>query len=457
MNRNDLDDRFVDMLLCEKLKGEVPPDLLPGVLGRCASSQRRIRIFHLTSALAAAAVILLALGIWHFPAQYPAPRAEGAFIVEGGGPVQHGSTLRTTDEKANLCLGGYAMIEIAPRSVLAIIGNRNAEGVMLEQGKVYCEVESGKGRSFDVRTGLGTVSVLGTKFTVQVKEDEMKVREMVVKVIVGMVLVTTAGGETSLLQAGETSTKRIRMMPDNGGNLPGIMTSGIRNIRKMFPGREGEEADLKETDAQKALRSLQIQRMALRELKRKIEKQVLLEPEVMELMNKSQKLEAEYKRKLEENPQFKILKEEKKRLQEQMHDFYMNMRNLDREERKAKYREVREIRKQIRENEEQQEDFPQTIPELANLQQECRKAAIAYLDKVEDKLNANPEYVKLHAQLEKLDMVLREKQRRAMPRIHRNVQWGGGRHMGMTRRFKPNRKEGQPKAAVKKQEPVQTF
>ena len=140
---------------------------------------------------------------------------------------------------------------------------------MLEQGKVYCEVESVRSRSFDVITDLGTVSVLGTKFTVQVKEDEMKIKEMVAKVIVGMVLITTAGGESTRMQAGENNTKRIKMQPDNGGNLPGMISTGMRSMRKMF--MDGGQADgtaKEETADQKALRSLQVQRKALDEVLR---------------------------------------------------------------------------------------------------------------------------------------------------------------------------------------------
>ncbi len=158
-----------------------------------------------------------------FIGRYPAPKAAGAFQVVGGGPFQSNSTLVTEDESAQVVLGGYCHVTIEPNSLITLSGAEKEESVELETGSVVCDVDRGKGK-FSVVTDFGTVSVVGTKFEVGIRverEGTVISRRMLVNVLAGTVIVTTAAGQTETLHAGESTTvsKETDRITDGGYRL----------------------------------------------------------------------------------------------------------------------------------------------------------------------------------------------------------------------------------------------
>jgi len=147
---------------------------------------------------AAAAAVILAAGVFLafalFP-RYPAPRAEGGFVLEGGEKLGRGAVL-VAREEARVYLGGYCTLVLSPGTRLSLAGEEGREAVFLHEGAVTCRVDSGRG-GFTVQTRWGSVSVRGTVFTVRAGDDGMEV-----EVMRGAVAVS-AGGEKRLLAAGE--------------------------------------------------------------------------------------------------------------------------------------------------------------------------------------------------------------------------------------------------------------
>ena len=191
-------DRLIDVLLCEGLGGEAPPNLEERVLAR-AGRRRGIRLWHVA---AAAAVLLVGLGAWRLLAGgYPRPQASGSYTVADGGAVRRGTTLSTEDQPAALTLGGYARVELEPQSVVRLEGDRRAEQVFLGRGGVACDVDP-KAGAFAVRTDLGTVQSVGTRFSVRILEekgeDEMVEKRLWVSVVAGVVLATGTWGQQAL-------------------------------------------------------------------------------------------------------------------------------------------------------------------------------------------------------------------------------------------------------------------
>lgn len=217
-------DRLVDTLLHELLGGEVPPDLRERIVSRAFPRRSRWRTWGALAA-ATAALVLAALGVWWLlahsaarpptveqrppqaPAPYPAARASGRYAIEGRGALARGATLVTEAGAAELVLGGYCHIALAPGTRLRWEGLMRREEVFLFQGQVTCEVETARG-GFAVRTEVGTASVAGTRFTVRMTEGDqaMPVPKMWVRVLAGTVLLAGAGGQT-VLTAGEEKTE----------------------------------------------------------------------------------------------------------------------------------------------------------------------------------------------------------------------------------------------------------
>lgn len=174
-----------------------------GVTPTQANRGSRQRWIGLASTVAAVA---LAFGWWLWSDHYPVPDASGPFNVVGGGEVAREATLTTEDDDAQLLLGGYCNVTLKPNSNVRIEGSDRAERIVLSEGAVVCDVDRGEG-TFNVSTDFGDVSVLGTKFEVQITEEgeaEMKSRHMLVTVLTGTVLVATASGQTATLQAGDS-------------------------------------------------------------------------------------------------------------------------------------------------------------------------------------------------------------------------------------------------------------
>ncbi len=194
-------DQLIDLLLREELGGETPPDLTERILAR-AFPRRRWR---LAVGLAAAGLLLVAGLGWLFWPASQAPQVEGRCEVVEGGPVRRGVALRTADQPATLKLGGYCRVELRPETLLRIEGQEKAEAVYLEAGEVLCTVTPATG-TFAVQTQAGTVSVLGTQFSVRVIEEkgerQIMDRRMIVSVLAGVVLVSGTWGSFEL-SAGE--------------------------------------------------------------------------------------------------------------------------------------------------------------------------------------------------------------------------------------------------------------
>ena len=186
--------------------------LLTALHAREARRSRRPRrgrrgALWLIGSVAAAAVVVAAawLGLGR---PYPEPAASGGFEVAGGGAVGRGSVLTAGRAGAEVSLGGYCRVAMAPGSEMKIAGSPRAEAVKLARGSATCEVDRSVG-SFQVVTDAGTVSVTGTKFTVRVIEEEgMLSKRMYVKVLAGAVVLTGAWGEVQLAKGREATLPR---------------------------------------------------------------------------------------------------------------------------------------------------------------------------------------------------------------------------------------------------------
>jgi hypothetical protein len=226
-------DRLMDMLLREQLGGEAPPDLTERILARAYPARRRtgLRILLLAASLliVVGALSWIAVRVLS-EAPYPLPSASGSFEVVGGGPLQRGSVLRTQDKTAKLELGGYSSVEIMPRTVVRLDGEKHAEAISIDSGEVRCAVERNVG-TFTARTPMGTAAVLGTQFTVRVAEEkgagDNSEKWVIVRVVSGLVELTGEWG-VARLTAGTEETFRVlkgKSPETRGGKAIGVVTS----------------------------------------------------------------------------------------------------------------------------------------------------------------------------------------------------------------------------------------
>lgn len=251
-------DRLIHTLLQEELGGQHPPDLTKRVMARATRRGRWVGY----AVAAAAALAAVLIGEWWFFGRYPAPRATGGYTVEGGEAVGRGATLHTAEASAAVVLGGYCQVEIEPESSVQIEGVRGDEQIELARGGVTCEVDRGVGR-FAVRSEVGTVSVTGTKFSVQLVEGGagMAGKQMLVRVLVGAVLVSGSWGQTALA-AGEgrgfrREGERVVRRDGEGGERRREGDGGERRREgdgeAARPPREGEGAREPRTEGGGAL------------------------------------------------------------------------------------------------------------------------------------------------------------------------------------------------------------
>jgi ferric-dicitrate binding protein FerR (iron transport regulator) len=156
---------------------------------------------------ALAAMLLVAVGLIMFLGRYPGPEVSGAYSVVGGGPVRRGSVIVAEGGQAHVVLGGYCRVDLDAGGRLQIAGTKRAEAVVLRSGRAACQADRNVG-TFAVRSDVGSVSVTGTQFEVEMIEDQgdhdMFGKRMAVSVLTGAVLVSGVWGEMSL-QAGETA------------------------------------------------------------------------------------------------------------------------------------------------------------------------------------------------------------------------------------------------------------
>ena len=103
-------------------------------------------------------------------------------------------------------LGGYCSIACTPGTVCTLRGEPYKEALFLAEGTLTCSVDPGAGE-FSVLTDMGSVSVLGTEFSVTVKkkgeDQESGARSVCMEVSVtsGSVAVETGAGER-VIEAG---------------------------------------------------------------------------------------------------------------------------------------------------------------------------------------------------------------------------------------------------------------
>ncbi len=199
-------ERLIHILLQEVVSGQTPPDLTERLAQRLFPARRR-PIRWMMPLAAVAAGLLLVAGLWGALQlrSYPSPAASGDYRIESG-RLDRGATLVAGPRSAELVLGGYAHVDIAPASRVRVEGARRDEKIYLEKGQAACKVDRHVG-AFAVATDVGTVSVTGTEFTVRVVDTgaEAMQKRMIVKVLAGAVMLTGAWGSTPL-SAGQERT-----------------------------------------------------------------------------------------------------------------------------------------------------------------------------------------------------------------------------------------------------------
>ena len=105
-----------------------------------------------------------------------------------GRAVKPGASIRA-GQLVEVGRGGFALVDLRGAELRLAAGTaltiaRGARDVSLERSKVWCDVARGGG-AFRVTTGSAEVSVLGTSFVVQRREDdttEVRVRQGTVRV-----------------------------------------------------------------------------------------------------------------------------------------------------------------------------------------------------------------------------------------------------------------------------------
>jgi ferric-dicitrate binding protein FerR (iron transport regulator) len=195
----------------------------PDVEGACRAIWRRVaaerRPFWLHALPLAAAAIAAVIGvaaIWFRAATQPAHVAEGIAYSEGVAVrrVHAGQTVTAGPESpVVLDLPDGSVVKLLPRATVTIHGRRASadQAVELTEGKAEFSVTP-RGRAFRVITSVGSVTVLGTEFSVAMNRngteggramDGRAVLAMAVAVTVGSVQVDV-GGRTYTLSAGQT-------------------------------------------------------------------------------------------------------------------------------------------------------------------------------------------------------------------------------------------------------------
>jgi len=397
MKREEWTDRLVDAFLREALAGERPPDQARRILARAAARRRRRpRTWAPLAAAAAAAVMVLVAGVWTWrpregprPPAYPAPTATGAYTVEGDARLRRGSVVVTHDGEARLLLGGYARVTMRPESTAVIAGREDAEEIFLTRGEVECEVDSSKDRSFSVQTELGTVSVVGTRFTVQLagQENGMNAKTMLVKVLAGTVIVTSLSAGPSVLHAGERGTWG-RWRPGPGAERPAIQDA--------------------KTPLEKERAACALQEQALKAQRQQIENQVLQDAEVAAALKASQAAARAYHTELNDHPEYGDLKQARADVAAEFRKLMAQFRRGRRGDWQKRRQQFNKLRSRSAELRGKMIKLVDAVPELAELKKKKQDAMIAFLTKYQEKLNANKNYAELGRQLKELAEWARE-------------------------------------------------
>ena len=198
--------RFTELIQLLGLATEVdagirvgPPPNANDII-RLASHRARIVarghwFWRLGVGISAAAVLVIAIGI------YRTRQADPPGFVFGAGEFVTG-----VKETATVQLGDGSVVRLAPASRLRVTGGRSERVVSLE-GRAYFAVATMRGRPFRVRTRVGAVTVLGTRFDLQASADTLAL------VVVEGRVALSARGQQATLESGErTELKNGRLL-----------------------------------------------------------------------------------------------------------------------------------------------------------------------------------------------------------------------------------------------------
>jgi len=227
-------DSLVDALLREELGGERPPDLFAPILARSPFS-KRTRVVTIASFIAvSAATLAIVVAVWVLlGGLYPRPRITGKYQLASGGPFARGAVVKTQEQPAEIALGGYVALRLAPNSELRVEGAPRTEEVYLSSGQLHCAVTPETGE-FAVKTDVATVRVTGTEFVVHVFEEKgvekMFAKRTFVRVLAGTVLVSGIWGSASFAAGQEgvvppTPAPKAAAAEPTEGKLTGILTA----------------------------------------------------------------------------------------------------------------------------------------------------------------------------------------------------------------------------------------
>jgi len=362
-------ERVLESFLSEAL-GALPP---PGRAEAIIRGIRRRRLKRLIAVLAAAAMVTIGMALWHLTptdSAYPQPIAKGDFIIMDGHSMRRGAIIYARQGGAELELGGYARVALAPFTVVRAAGEEKAEAVELEAGEIECDVQSGSGRTFSVHTEWGTVSVMGTRFTVRLseKEEAMRGERLFVKVVAGAVLLTAASGAQALVRAGEKEVA----VDERGAIAPAVDKKP----------RTNEE---KERAAIAAIRT------HLRDRCRQLEASAMADAEVAQARQAAEEAQRVFFAKLQADPGYKALEEEKTRLENERRALHERGRG-EGEERRAIFGEMARLWQGMQDVRRRMVEFADAVPELADLKKKKQEAMANFWDKYQAKLDANAEY-----------------------------------------------------------------
>lgn len=196
-------DEVADVLLCEEVDG---PPLIEDLLApRPASASRRGRSAlgwwrGAATVIAAAAVALLVVSSrW-------SGHADRAF---GAGEVVTGASESTT-----VRLGDGSVVRLGPGSRLRVTGDSNSREVWME-GRAYFSVARDESRPFRIRTHAGDALVLGTRFDLEARDDDMRVL-----VVEGAVRMGAPGTQV------EIAASEVGMVGDGGAPVTRPIDAG---------------------------------------------------------------------------------------------------------------------------------------------------------------------------------------------------------------------------------------
>lgn len=131
-------------------------------------------------------------------------RARAGSVSPARVEMEHGAEITTDVEQRTFELNDGSAVSVGPRSDLKMTAmNESQTALTLSRGRVHCNVAHNPQRDFLVRAGPVLVRVIGTEFSVEVKERPAQ-PSVRVQVERGIVEVIPREGQRLRLSAGET-------------------------------------------------------------------------------------------------------------------------------------------------------------------------------------------------------------------------------------------------------------